>query len=266
MRTLTHTRSGPVQFSLEADTATDIYVYAEKRRTAEVRLEPVNQRDSEAAQFIEHTTGESKGNRFTVRVPSIPRSKRDRMTVIRNGGSVVISGGTVTGSVTGMVLGSGVTVVNGEVISGTGTTVLAGSAGLRIIVRLPLGSELAVTSQSGDVTTYGPLPLIETNGVSGDVHLDRVAVARVRTTSGNVRINDAGLVAVNSVSGDVNVRALAGGANVRTVSGDIAVHAVDTSTVQARAISGDVSVTADAGVEVESETRTVSGRVRNRRR
>jgi hypothetical protein len=266
MRTLAHTGSGPVHFALEADAATTIEVYAEKRRTAEVRLEPVDPRDSDAAELIEHATAQSTGKRFAVRVPSAPRSRRDRMTVIRNGGSVVISGGTVTGTVTGMVLGSGVTVVNGRVISGSGTTILTGSGGIRITIRLPLGSELAVTSLSGDVTTHGPLPRVETTGISGDVHLDQVGVAEVCTTSGDVRITHADRVDVNATSGDVTVRNLGGRAEVCTVSGDIAVHAVRASTVRARAVSGDIAVTADAGVEVASDTRTVSGRTRNRRR
>lgn len=257
MRTLTHSGSGPVHFDLEADTVTVIEVYAEKRRTAEVRLEPVDSRDAEAAELIEQATGQSRGKRFTVRVPR-GCGVVTGSVVIQNGpGSVSFSGGTV--------FAAAQTIVNGRVVSSSGTTVLTGSGGIRATVRLPLGSELVVTTQSGDVRTHGPLPRVETTSVSGDVTLDRAGVAEVHTTSGDVRITRADRVHANAVSGDVRVRELAERADVRTVSGDIAVHAVRASTVRARAVSGDISVTADAGIEVDSDTRTVSGRTRNRR-
>ncbi|WAL65595.1 DUF4097 family beta strand repeat-containing protein [Amycolatopsis cynarae] len=264
MRTLTHTSSGPVQAMVEADSAVTVEVHAEERHTAEVTLEPVDPRDAETARLIENATAESRGKRFVVRVPR-NGAGGNSMTVIRSGGSVIVSGGTVTGSVTGMVIGSGVTIVNGQVIGGQGTTIINGGRGMRVIVRLPLGSEIEVATQSGDVTTHGPLPRVETSSVSGDVRIERAEVAEVRTTSGDVRIASADAVRVNAVSGDVTVRALAGRAEVRTVSGDITVHAVRASIVRAAAVSGDVTVTADAGVEVDADTRTVSGRTRNRR-
>ena len=266
MRTITHTRPGAARFELTLD-AGAVVVYAEDRDTATVTLEPVRPGDTEAARLIETATATSDGERFAVRVPSDGTTGTTGTTVVQRGpGTVYTSAGTVTGSVTGMVIGSGVTIVNGRVISGHGTTIIHGNAGVRVTVRLPLGSAVSVRTRSADITTDGRLVGVDTETVSGDTRITTAAIVTARTTSGDVLIDAARQVAAQTVSGDVTVRALAGPAGIRTVSGDVAVHAVRACTVQARSVSGDITVTAEPGVEVDTDTRTVSGRVRTRRR
>ena len=265
MRTITHTHPGASRFELTM-AAGSVVVYAEERERASVTLEPLRPGDAEAARSIENATVTSEGERFAVRVPSDGTTGTVGTTVVQRGpGTVYMSSGTVTGSVTGMVIGSGVTIVNGQVISGHGTTIIHGNAGVRATVRLPLGSMVAVRTRSADITTQGPLVGVDTETVSGDTRITTAAIVTARATSGDVLIGAAGQVAAQTVSGDVTVRSLAGRAGIRTVSGDVAVHADRACTVQARAVSGDITVTAEPGVEVDTDTRTVSGRVRTRR-
>lgn len=252
MRTITHTHPGAARFKLTLDVGT-VAVYAEDRDTATVTLEPVRPGDTEAARLIETATATSEGERFAVRVPTGGAIGNTGTTVVQRGpGTVCTSAGTVTGSVTGMVIGSGVTIIHGN-------------AGVRATVRLPLGSMVAVRTRSADITTQGPLVGVDTETVSGDTRITTAAIVTARTTSGDVLIGAAGQVAAQTVSGDVTVRSLAGRAGIRTVSGDVAVHAERACTVQARSVSGDITVTAEPGVEVDTDTRTVSGRVRTRR-
>ena len=265
MRTITHTHPGVSRFELGMD-AGSVVVYAEERERASVTLEPVRSGDGEAARLIETATVTSEGERFAVRVPSDGTTGTTGTTVVQRGpGAVYMSSGTVTGSVTGMVIGSGVTIVNGRPISGHGTTIVQGSQGVRVTVRLPLGSTALVRTRSADITTDGRLVGVDTETVSGDTRINTAAIVTARTTSGDVLIGAAGQVVAQTVSGDVRVRALAGPADVRTVSGDVAVHAVRACTVQVRSVSGDITVTTEPGVEVDTDTRTVSGRVRTRR-
>ena len=252
MRTITHTHPGASRFELTM-AAGSVVVYAEERERASVTLEPLRPGDAEAARSIENATVTSEGERFAVRVPSDGTTGTVGTTVVQRGpGTVYMSSGTVTGSVTGMVIGSGVTIIHGN-------------AGVRATVRLPQFSAVSVRTRSADITAQGRLVGVDTETVSGDASITTAAIVTARTTSGDVLIGAAGQVAAQTVSGDVTVRSLAGRAGIRTVSGDVAVHAERACTVQARSVSGDITVTAEPGVEVDTDTRTVSGRVRTRR-
>lgn len=267
MRTITHTHSGQTRFELTVDAGT-VGVFAEDRDTATVTLEPIRPGDREAARLVEGATVTSDGVYFSVQVPSGGGASGSGTTVVQRGsGTVFMSGGTVTGSITGLVLGAGnVTIVNGQVISGHGTTIVQGSAGIRAVVRLPLGSAASIRTQSAEIATNGPLSSVDTETISGDALIGWADTVSAHTTSGDVHVNVAGQMSARTVSGDVTVRALGGNARVRTVSGDIEAHAVRDCTVTTQSVSGDITVTAEPGVQVETDTRTVSGRTRNRNR
>ena len=267
MRTITHTSPGPVDFSLDVDVA-DVVVHVGEYEVAVVVLEPVDPADEDTARLIEQTTHTSNGRVFTVRVPR-PAGGHGGTTVVQRGpGHVSVVGQVVTGSVVGLVLGGdahGSTIVNGQVISGSGTT-FVGSRGMRITVHLPVGSSLSLAGQSPDLTTYGPLRRVDAKTVSGRLDVAEAAIAQLASMSGGVRVRACPDVHAETMSGSVVVQELAGRAIVSTMSGDVRIHAVADSTVSARTMSGDIDLTAPAGVEIGTETRTMSGRVRNRRR
>jgi hypothetical protein len=268
MRTITHTSPGPVHFSLAVDVA-EVDVVAEQRDTATVTLAPVDPSDQDAARLIESATHTSDGKDFTVRVPRPAGGNGGSTTVVRSGRGVHVTSQVVTGNVTGVVMVGGnvygSTIVNGQVISGAGTVVIGGS-GLRVTVRIPLGSSVTLTGQSPNLTAEGRLNRVEAETVSGDLDVASAITVQARSTSGDVHIGACPAVSARTVSGDVVVRELNGTAAVKTVSGDVQVHAVADSIVTARSVSGDVDLTAPKGVDIDADTSTVSGRVRNRRR
>lgn len=107
---------------------------------------------------------------------------------------------------------------------------------------VPRGTALIVRTQSGDISV---------RGVGADVE--------VRTTSGNISVEDAARVRIETVAGDVSLRDVRDGARVSATSGD-----VELSTV-----TGDVEVAATSSTvvlrDVDSrrvDVKVVSGDVR----
>ncbi|MFF0145986.1 hypothetical protein ATK36_0473 [Amycolatopsis sulphurea] len=267
-RTETHPAPGPIELAVSADVATVEVHAAEDHRTARVVLAPAVPGDAGAARLIEATSIESRGDRLTVTIPRTPGGGGST-TVVRGSGNVVISGGVLTGEVVGLVLGGaqdGATIVNGQVITGSGTTVI-GSAdgGVRVVATVPPGSRVTLTGQAPALTTTGPLARVESDTISGRVDIAAAEVVSARTTSGAIRIGACGEVRARSVSGAVRIRELAGTATVKTTSGAATVTAVADSAVTAQTVSGDIDLSAPRGVEIDASTRSVSGRTSNRR-
>jgi hypothetical protein len=108
-------------------------------------------------------------------------------------------------------------------------------------ITLPRGTALIVRTQSGDITV---------RGVGADVE--------VRTTSGNVTVDDAARVRIETVAGDVSLRNVRDGARVNATSGDVELSPsretwrssatsstvmlrdVDSRRVDVKVVSGDV--------------------------
>ncbi|GAA3554391.1 hypothetical protein GCM10022222_42560 [Amycolatopsis ultiminotia] len=266
-RIATHIGQGLVELDLSVDVATVEISASEDYTTARVSLTPAVPGDKEAARLIEAATTESRGDRFTVTVPGSQGA--GGATVFRGKGNVVVSSGTVTGEVVGLVLGGvnhGVTIVNGEVISGSGTTVLGtAGGGLHLFATVPAGSRIVLTGTAPNLTTRGQLDRVEAETISGDLSIAAADAVDLQTTSGVVQIGACGDVRADSVSGTVRVRELRGAASVRTTSGRIAVTAYTDSTVTAETVSGDIDLSAPRGVEIDARTRSVSGRTSNRR-
>ncbi|RJQ84760.1 DUF4097 family beta strand repeat-containing protein [Amycolatopsis panacis] len=266
----THHGEGPIELAVSADVATVEVVAGDEYRTARVVLSPVVPGDAAAARLIEATTITSRGDRLTVEVPRTPHAGGGA-TVVRGSGNVVISG-VVSGEVVGLVLGGaqdGVSIVNGQVITGSGTTTIGGGGGggggLRLVATVPPGSRVTLTGRSPVLTTTGPLAQVRAETVSGRVAITAADVVEARTTSGAIRIGAAREVWARSVSGAVRVRELAGHASVKTTSGAVEVTAVADSTVTAQTVSGAIDLSAPRGVEIDASTRSVSGRTSNRR-
>ncbi|MGW4395517.1 DUF4097 family beta strand repeat-containing protein [Amycolatopsis nivea] len=268
MRTITHATTGPVELVLSADVATVVVSASRDHGTARVALNPERDGDTEAARLVQSATAESRGNRLAVAVPRSHGSAST--TVVRGSGNVVISSGVVTGDVVGMVLGGvnhGVTIVNGQVINGSGTTVIGGGTGggVSVYATVPAGSTVTLTGRSPNLTARGELARVDAETVSGDLQVSTADAVDLRTTSGDINADACGAVRAKTVSGDVKVRDLDGSAHVRTVSGDVTVTAVADSTVTAQTVSGDIDLIAPRGVEIAASTRSVSGRTSNRR-
>lgn len=211
----------------------------------------------------------------------MPHPGGDGATVTRSGGHVTISAGVVTGSVVGLQLGTvdgdvavgdGVTIVNGTVITGSGRYTVTGAGAarrggpVRITARVAPGSSVILSGFTPHLTATGPLGFVDVETTNGNVACIDATTVRVKTTSGDVHTARTAEVSVRTVSGYVICRELAGSAQIKTVSGDITVDAATASTVRARSVSGDIALTAPAGVGIDATTRTVSGTVTRRDR
>lgn len=156
-------------------------------------------------------------------------------------------------------------------------------ARLRISIRLPLDSVLAVKSASSDVTARGRYATASLGTASGDAFIEHVTGdADLKTASGDVGIDRVdGQLQIKSASGDVTIGSAGNDVNVHTASGnvrigrsealvraasasgDIDVANTARGTVNLRTASGDVSVGIAAGASVWLDLHTTSGDARN---
>ena len=117
---------------------------------------------------------------------------------------------------------------------------------LTLIVTLPEGSRADVRSESADIETTGRLGDTKVKTGSGDVRIEQAADLTVQSGSGDVSIGAAdGAATLNAGSGDVTARSIAGPARVSTGSGDIRIERAD-GPLQANSGSGDIQVDAAA--------------------
>jgi DUF4097 and DUF4098 domain-containing protein YvlB len=127
-------------------------------------------------------------------------------------------------------------------------------------VRCPTGTPVSVGTISGDVRLrgdFGPATVTTTSGdifvdhaaaldvrsVSGDLEVDCCSgLTRLNTKSGHIEAGDTGPTQATSVSGRVRLRNTAGGVTVRTISGNVEMGTDGTEAVNARTVSGRITV------------------------
>ena len=153
------------------------------------------------------------------------------------------------------------------------------SQDIRLRVTCPPRAEVEVTTKSADLVArgrYGNVEMKTASGdadiddvggeflfksASGDVHVARVGGGgRVQTASGDVAIDEIERdLSVQLVSGDLWVRDAHGSLTANTVSGDQRIDAVDSGTMELRAVSGDLLIGVRRGSRVYVDANTVSG-------
>ncbi|MFE6689727.1 DUF4097 family beta strand repeat-containing protein [Streptomyces sp. NPDC057743] len=196
------------------------------------------------------------GQAITVQVPELPGNV---MTQTIRGNQIIQTAGTVYGSMTG------VTIVNGQIITGGNSTMETVSP-IEAVVTLPPGSSLAVVSTSAGAFISGPIEELEFRSVSGALDADRVRRLTAKTTSGAIladRVTER--VNARSVSGRIDIDMYYGhDAQLNATSGAVTLHATEdaTGTVSARSVSGSVRIT--GGPHVRKDAHSVSGRVLTR--
>ncbi len=175
---------GPIAVRVRT-TSADIRVTVGSVATAEVRVSTPDQ-DGPAAKAVRNTTFAESAGRLEVHVPegdggsfssvSIGGGRYNGPTVIHTGGrSVNIDGAVISGG--------------GVFISGGGVTMVSGGfAPILVEVKLPAGSSLETRTISGDLDVTGELERAELDSTSGDIQLDLVRELRVNTVSGDVYV------------------------------------------------------------------------------
>ena len=149
----------------------------------------------------------------------------------------------------------------------------------RLVAHVPSGTDVELSSTSGDVRLVGRLGVVRLHTASGDIEMGDAARLDVTTASGDFSCGDVdGEATLSSVSGDCTLRRVGGrldatvtSADLRvdvcegdltiaSTSGDVRIGRCCGSDITVRSISGDVRVGLPAGIRVEAEIATLSGR------
>jgi DUF4097 and DUF4098 domain-containing protein YvlB len=140
---------------------------------------------------------------------------------------------------------------------------LGRSPELRITIRCPEGTDVELSTHSADFEARGTLGEVEVRSASGDASLDDARALGFSTASGDLSAGRVhGPLRSKGASGDVDVRFVAGRAQVGTVSGDVRLGRTD-GVVNVKAVSGDVdleSIGADVRVSAVSGDVSIAAR------
>ncbi|MFE1366628.1 DUF4097 family beta strand repeat-containing protein [Streptomyces anulatus] len=123
---------------------------------------------------------------------------------------------------------------------------LGGSGSVEVTVQLPAGSHVEAHTAAAELRGVGRL---------GDVAFDG-AYRRIK-------IDEAASVRLTAIEGDVEIGRLGGPSEISTARGDIRIAEAARGTVVLHTRSGDISVTAAAGVPAALDAGTAHGRVSN---
>jgi DUF4097 and DUF4098 domain-containing protein YvlB len=149
----------------------------------------------------------------------------------------------------------------------------------RVVAHVPAGTDVELSSTSGDLRLIGRLGVVRLHTASGDIEMADAARVDVTTASGEFTCGDVdGEATLSSVSGDCSLRHVGGRLDATVTSGDLRVDSCDGdltigstsgdvrigccagSVIAGRSISGDVRVGLPSGIRVEAEIATLSGR------
>ncbi|GAB3741040.1 DUF4097 family beta strand repeat-containing protein [Amycolatopsis oliviviridis] len=121
----------------------------------------------------------------------------------------------------------------------------SGSGSVDVTVQLPVGSRVDAQAASTEFRTVGRLGDVKFEGVQAPITIDEAASVHVTV-----------------VDGDVEVGRLSGSAEISTVQGNIRIGEAVRGKVVLRALTGDISVSAAAGVAASLDAGG-GGRVKN---
>ncbi|OLZ64963.1 hypothetical protein AV521_33980 [Streptomyces sp. IMTB 2501] len=124
--------------------------------------------------------------------------------------------------------------------------ILGNTGSIEVTVQLPAGSRIEAKTACCELRGVGRLGDVVFEGAYRQIKIDEAASVRL-----------------TAVDGDVEVGRLGGPAEISTARGDIRIAEAVRGTVVLRTQSGDISVTAAAGVSASLDAGTGHGRVSN---
>ncbi len=149
-----------------------------------------------------------------------------------------------------------------------------------VTVIVPEGCDATIATAAAKVSCKGTLGVVQARSASGDVDLETVREADIKTASGDVRIGRVNEnLRVASASGDVRLSRCSGRASFNSASGDLRVKEADCALKAATAsgdvrldrftgpsfglnsMSGSAHLGIPAGTTVDLDVTTLSGRV-----
>ncbi|WP_137990785.1 DUF4097 family beta strand repeat-containing protein [Streptomyces vilmorinianum] len=121
-----------------------------------------------------------------------------------------------------------------------------------VTVELPAGSRLQAASPLGDYTCEGPLGECRVKTSLGDIRLDEAGVTNLRTSTGDIRVGRAVGDAEIHGMGRVEIGEIVGAATVKNGNGDTTIGEI-TGHLKATSSNGRITVgVAHASVEAKS--------------
>ncbi|MFJ7945848.1 DUF4097 family beta strand repeat-containing protein [Streptomyces sp. NPDC096354] len=123
---------------------------------------------------------------------------------------------------------------------------LGPSGSVEVTVQLPAGSRIEAKAGGAEFRSVGRFGDVAFEGAQGSVSIDEAASVRI-----------------TALDGDVEIGRLGGLAEINTARGDIRIAEAVQGEVVLRTRSGDISVTAAAGVSASLDAGTDHGRVSN---
>ncbi len=132
-------------------------------------------------------------------------------------------------------------------------------------VALPQGSRLLGTLEMGDITCKGTLGECEVRTSAGDIQLDQAGPVRLKTQHGDVRLDTAaGDADITTGSGEVRVRTVGGNADIKNsngntwlddVAGDLRLKVANGNITVGRAQGSVSSKSSNGNVRIEEVAR-----------
>jgi len=114
-----------------------------------------------------------------------------------------------------------------------------GSSDLDLTV--PRGTALIVRTQSGDITVRGTGADVEARSTSGDITIEDAARVRIESMAGDIALRDVrDGVRINATSGDVQLVTVTGDVEVSATSSGVVLRDVSSRRVDVSVVSGDV--------------------------
>ncbi|NEB76674.1 DUF4097 domain-containing protein [Streptomyces sp. SID14478] len=133
-----------------------------------------------------------------------------------------------------------------RVVSPQGDQRFGSSGAVEVTVQLPVGSRVEVKAAATELRSVGRLGDLAFDGAYRQIKVDETASLRLTATDG-----------------DVEVGRLTGPADITTARGDIRIAEATGGKLSLKTQSGDITVTAAAGVSATLDAGTTLGRVSN---
>ncbi len=131
----------------------------------------------------------------------------------------------------------------------------------KVYVEAPTGTHLDLNAASADITLSGALGEVRVRSASGDIRAGTVDRLDASTASGDIRVGTVrGRLTAGTASGDIRVDQVSDDAEASTASGDIRIDRFEGAAVDAKSVSGDIQLGLPAGIRVEPDIATMSGR------
>ena len=147
-------------------------------------------------------------------------------------------------------------------------------------VRCPVGTDVTIGTQSGDVRLTGSFGTVSITTMSGNIDVESADEAdlrtvsagvslgactgrcRMATTSGRVTAGKVGAAMAGTMSGSITIEHVAGGFKARSVSGAIRARVGGDGAIAVKTVSGKVRLELPHGCEPKMRVKTLTGRVR----